>query len=146
MKKKHGQHELSDRVMIFDDGYRGDCPHEDTDMIGYWMWMQYRFPDALWFHTPNETRNPSPQYMESRRRKGVLPGVSDIVILTPGIIFPKATIEAKRHDTSKSKWQPGQIPFLNRSAESGSFAAVAGGLVQLKKATLFYFGLLDDVE
>lgn len=146
MKKRFKQHELSDEVFIFDDGYRGDCPHEDTDLIGYWMWMEYRFPDALWFHSPNETRNPTPQYLESRRRKGVLPGVSDVVILTPGLKWYKATIEVKRHDTSLSKWQHGQIPFLNRSAESGSFAAVAGGLEQLKIATLFYFGLLSDVD
>lgn len=146
MKKKFKQHELSDEVFIFDDGYRGDCPHEDTDLIGYWMWMECRFPDALWFHSPNETRKPTPQYLESRRRKGVLPGVSDVVILTPGLKWHKATIEVKRHDTSLSKWQPGQIPFLNRSAKSGSFSAVAGGLHQLKRATLFYFGLPLDVD
>ena len=146
MKKRFKQHELSDKVFIFDDGYRGVCPHEDTDLIAYWMWMQHKFPDVLWFHTPNETKKPTPQYLESRRRKGVLDGVSDIVILTPGVRWEKAIIEAKRHDSSLSQWQKGQIPFLNKGAGDGAFAAVACGLEQLKKATLFYFGLLSDVD
>lgn len=146
MRKRFRQHELSDKVFVFDDGYRGACTFEDTDLIAYWMWMQHKFPSVLWFHTPNETKKPTPQYLESRRRKGVLDGVSDIVILTPGVNWHKAIIEAKRRDSSLSKWQKGQIPFLNKGADDGAFAAVACGLEQLKKATLFYFGLPFDVD
>ena len=49
MKKRFKQHELSERVFIFDDGYRGKCPHEDSDLIAFKWWMDYRFPDVLYF-------------------------------------------------------------------------------------------------
>lgn len=146
MKNSFKGHTLDESVFIFTDGYKGSCPHEDTDLIEYWMWMRHKLPDVLWFHSPNETKKPTPQYLESRRRKGVLSGVSDVVIVSPGDRWGCATIELKRRDMSLSKWQPGQIPFLNSSAAAGSFSALAGGAEQLKKATLFYFGLPFDAD
>lgn len=146
MKKRFKQHELSDNVFVFDDGYRGECPLEDSDLIAFKWWMDYRFPDVLWFHPSQETKSNSVQHLASRARKGVRSGVSDVIILTPGVRWHKATIELKRHDSMLSKWQPGQIPFLNDSASAGAFSAVACGLDQIKIAVLTYFGLISDVD
>lgn len=139
--------QLKSGIWVFDSGYRGDCPKEETDQIGYGLWMQHRFPNALWFHVPNETGTRSgPQFVEKRRRMGVRSGVSDNVILTHGINHKCGLIELKRRDKTKSKVSNSQTQVLEDAISSGHFGAIAYGLDEIKKATLFYFGLLDDVE
>lgn len=134
--------QLSSGILVFDSGYRGNCPKEETDQIAYGLWMQHRFPDALWFHVPNETGTKSgPQFIEKRRRMGVRSGISDNVILTHGVNHKCAMIEAKRRDKTKSRLSQAQRVILESVAEEGHFAAIAYGLDELKKATLFYFGL-----
>ncbi len=138
--------QLKSGIWVFDSGYRGDCPKEETEQIGYGLWMQHRFPNALWFHVPNETGTRSgPQFVEKRRRMGVRSGVSDNVILTHGINHKCGLIELKRRDKTKSKVSKAQMQVLEAAISSGHFGAIAYGLDEIKKATLFYFGLLDDV-
>lgn len=139
--------QLKSGILVFDSGYRGDCPKEETDQIGYGLWMQHRFPDVLWFHVPNETGTRSgPQFVEKRRRMGVRSGVSDNVILTSGINHKCGLIELKRRDKTKSTVSKSQNQVLEEAIAEGHFGAVAYGLDEIKKATLFYFGLPFDVD
>lgn len=139
--------QLKSGIWVFDSGYRGDCSKEETDQIGYGLWMQHRFPDVLWFHVPNETGTRSgPQFVEKRRRMGVRSGVSDNVILTHGINHKCGLIELKRRDKTKSKVSKSQTDVLEEAIAEGHFGAIAYGLEEIKKATLFYFGLLSDVD
>lgn len=139
--------QLKNGIWVFDSGYRGDCPKEETDQISYGLWMQHRFPDVLWFHVPNETGTRSgPQFVEKRRRMGVRSGVSDNVILTRGINHKCALIELKRRDKTKSKVSKSQTDVLEEAIVEGHFGAIAYGLDEIKKATLFYFGLHFDVD
>lgn len=139
--------QLKSGIWVFDGGYRGDCPKEETDQISYGLWMQHRFPDVLWFHVPNETGTKSgPQFVEKRRRMGVRSGVSDNVILTHGINHKCGLIELKRRDKTKSKVSKSQNQVLEGAIEEGHFGAIAYGLEEIKKATLFYFGLPFGVD
>lgn len=139
--------QLESGIWVFDSSYRGKCPLESTDQMAYGLWMQYRFPNALWFHVPNETGTKSgPQFVEKRRKMGVRSGVSDNVILTSGINHKCGLIELKRQDRTKSKVSPAQIQVLEDAIEEGHFGAIAYGLRELKRATLFYFGLPLDVD
>lgn len=139
--------QLKSGIWVFDSGYRGDCPKEETDQISYGLWMQHSFPDVLWFHVPNETGTRSgPQFVEKRRRMGVRSGVSDNVILTHGINHKCGLIELKRRDKTKSKVSKSQTDVLEEAIVEGHFGAIAYGLEEIKKATLFYFGLPFDVD
>lgn len=139
--------QLKSGVWVFDSGYRGDCPKEETDQISYGLWMQHSFPDVLWFHVPNETGTRSgPQFVEKRRRMGVRRGVSDNVILTHGINHKCGLIELKRRDKTKSTVSKSQNQVLEAAVAEGHFGAIAYGLDEIKKATLFYFGLPFDVD
>lgn len=134
--------QLDSGIWVFDSGYRGECPKEETDQMAYGLWMQYRFPDVLWFHVPNETGTKSgPQFVEKRRKMGVRSGVSDNVILTNGVNHKCGLIELKRRDKTKSKVSPSQIEVLEAAILEGHFGAIAYGLEEIKRATLFYFGL-----
>lgn len=137
--------QLDSGIYVFDSGYRGVCPLEETDQMEYGLWMQYRFPDALWFHVPNETGTKSGiQFVLKRQKMGVRKGVSDNVILTHGVNHKCAMIELKRRDKAKSKVSKEQMAILEMAVSEGHFAAIAYGAEQLKIATLFYFGI--DVD
>lgn len=72
---------------------------------------------------------------------GVRSGVSDNVILTHGINHKCCLIELKRSDKTKSKVSTSQIEVLECAIAEGHFGAIAYGLEEIKRATLFYFGL-----
>lgn len=136
--------QLNSGIWVFDSGYRGECPKEETDQMAYGLWMQYRFPDVLWFHVPNETGTKSgPQFVEKRRKMGIRSGVSDNVILTNGVNHKCGLIELKRRDKTKSTVSKTQMQVLEEAYDEGHFPAIAYGLDELKKATLFYFGLYE---
>lgn len=139
--------QLDSGIWVFDSGYRGECPKEETDQMAYGMWMRYRFPNAIWWHTPNETGTSARvQFIEKRRKMGVTPGIGDNTIITRGANHRVAMIEAKRRDKTKSRLSQVQRVILESVADEGHFAAIAYGLDELKRATLFYFGLPLDVD
>lgn len=139
--------QLDSGIWVFDSGYRGECPKEETDQMGYGTWMQSRFPDVLWFHVPNETGTSSRiQFVLKRQKMGVKTGIGDNVIMTPGLKHSCGMIESKRRDKSKSRVSKEQSTVLTEMCRLGHYAAIAYGLDELKKATLFYFGLPFDVD
>ena len=128
--------------LVFDSGYRGPCNKEDDDGISFYAWVTYHYPEVNIFHVANESGvSSSAGHIEKRRRKGVTQGVSDYIILTPGI-KPSAVIELKRRDRTKSKVSKDQIDFLERVASDGGYAAIAYGLDEAKKAFLQYYDKL----
>lgn len=138
---------LSSGIYVFDSGYRGDCPKEESDQMGYGLWMDHTFPQVLWFHVPNETGTSSRvQFVLKRQKMGVKPGIGDNVIMTPGEFHSAGMIELKRRDKTKSKLSAKQKEVLTEAARLGHYAAVAYGLEEIKKATLFYFGLPFDAD
>lgn len=136
--------QLDSGIYIFDSGYRGPCPKEEIDQMAYGLWMGYRFPDVNFFHVPNETGTKSGvQFVLKRQKMGVKNGVHDNLILTPGISWPYGVLELKRRDRTKSKVSQNQWDFGDKAVRDGGFAAIAYGVDELKKATLYYFGLME---
>lgn len=132
MPKKHTQKELRallhPAVQIFDEQYKGECNTEDGDLATAIGKARVRYPEHYWhiFHVANESNVPVQARMKLKN-KGLLSGVSDIIIACPKGVYGMAAIEAKRRDRSKSKLSYEQVMFLNAQAEAGNFAALAYG-------------------
>lgn len=136
--------QLDSGIYVFDSGYRGECPKEEIDQMAYGLWMEYRFPEVNFFHVPNETSTKSGvQLIIKRQKMGVKSGVHDNIILHRGVAWPYATIELKRRDKTKCKVSTNQWKFGEYVVSDGGFAAIAYGIDELKKATLYYFGLME---
>ena len=73
---------------------------------------------VLWFHVPNESGGLGARSGYRRKQLGVLKGVSDILILTPGPLTGTPTaIELKR--VKYSSTSPEQLEFLRRAERCG---------------------------
>lgn len=118
-------------IKIYDSGFRGDCPSELVEQINCAGWLEVNHPDRwpLIFHYPAEAKA-KPQYMATRRKAGVRPGVSDI--LDFGEI--RGAFELKRTDKSKTKVSRSQMDFLSIVDSTGGFAAICYGFSQFKLA------------
>lgn len=136
---------VKDGFLVFDSGYRGPCRKEDLEQIESADWLRYHMPWVNAFHVPNETRS-NVQHGEKRRRMGVKGGVSDWIILTPGIHHPYATPEMKRMDRSKSKLSSDQRDFLNQVNGDGGFPFVCYGAEMFKKGIRIYFTGVDNKD
>lgn len=68
--------------------------------------------------------------MVKQKAEGMTPGASDIVI--PARV--SFVCEMKRQDHTKSKWQDGQIKYLEAAQDAGAFACVALGHAAAKEA------------
>lgn len=130
---------------IYDSGYRGACPKEDIEQIKSADWLSYHMPWVNAFHVPNEIKA-SVQYGEKRKRMGVKGGVSDWIILTPGLNHPFAVPEMKRLDKTKSKISAEQKKFLSSSADCGGFSCVCYGAEMFKKSMRIYFTGVDNED
>ncbi len=136
--------QLDSGIYVFDSGYRGPCPKEEIDQMAYGLWMEYRFPEVNFFHVPNETSTKSGvQLIIKRQKMGVKSGVHDNIILHRGIAWPYGSLELKRRDKTKCKVSTNQWKFGEYVVKDGGFAGIAYGIDELKKATLYYFGLME---
>jgi len=109
-----------------DTSYRGDCPPESAEQITFFAELRRRYPDTygkLALHPKNEEKRKGKQFNRLAMDKalGMTPGASDIII---PLGF---ACEMKRHDHTKSKWQPGQLEYLKAVHDAGGFACVALG-------------------
>ena len=77
----------------------------------------------LALHPKNEEKRKGKQFNRLTMDKalGMTPGASDVII---PLGF---ACEMKRHDHTKSKWQPGQLEYLKAVHDAGGFACVALG-------------------
>lgn len=116
-------------VKVFgDDTFRGECHREEVEQASFFSRLRREYPDSwgvIALHPRNEGLLLDGQFSAviKRQIEGMAKGASDIVI--PG--FPAFICEMKRRDHTKSKWQDGQIKYLNASAEAGCYVCVALG-------------------
>ena len=111
-----------------DTAYRGDCPPEMVEQASFFAKLRREYPDTyglIALHPRNEGLLQAGQFhaVTKHRLEGMSKGASDIVI--PGA--PAFVCELKRQDHTKSKWQDGQIEYLEASQACGAFVCVALG-------------------
>lgn len=121
--------------MFGDQSFRGKCPRESAEQITFFNELRRLHPDtygALAIHPRNEQRLIGGQHrgMIKQKAEGMTPGASDVII--PGRVT--FVCEIKRQDHTKSKWQAGQVEYLNAAQDMGAFACVALGWVGAREA------------
>lgn len=117
---------LHDDVEIFIEDFKGDCNKEDADLIIAMNQIREKYPEYNFniFHVVNESMMP----VQGRRKaklKGLVKGVSDILITLKTSEFGMAAIECKRRCKRKSRLSHEQVLFLNHQIKAGNYAAVA---------------------
>lgn len=108
-----------------DQTYRGECPTETAEQVTLFARMRKRWPDTigrLAVHVRNEGKR-TPGQTWHQKAEGMTPGAPDVIV--PGA--PALVIEIKRRDHTQSKWQPGQIDYLEAAHNCGAFVCVALG-------------------
>lgn len=108
--------------------YRGECQKEDAELITFFNWLHIAHPShyAVAIHPDNEgVVRGDGFYRQSRQKaKGAIKkGAADIIICGS----PTFVCELKRKDHTKSRWQEGQLEFLENCQKQGAFACVAFG-------------------
>jgi hypothetical protein len=114
------------------------CRPEWNCQVDFVAWVREWYPEdaATMFHPVNEGDIPV-QYRQDQLKAGLLPGVSDVILMRHGWRWPSAVIEMKR-DWWKSKPSPQQLAFLEACAADGKFCAVANGADAAKVAFMEY--------
>ena len=116
---------LPDGLQLYGDpGYRGACPLEQAEHITFFSQLRARHPElgAIALHPANEGKRHLSRYRHDVLM-GLSVGAADIVI--PG--GQTFVCELKRKDGTKSRLSEGQITWLLRAQEQGSFVCVALG-------------------
>lgn len=111
---------------------------EDNLLISVMNYIRMQYPKVLAIHCANERRT-SPQAGALLKRKGVLAGVSDILIFTPKGNAKGYAIELK---IKPNKTTPSQVEFLARLSDCGWDFAVCYDFDFAKKAIDDYMNRL----
>ena len=111
-----------------DASYRGECPLEEAEQATFFSQLRKLHPDTygrLAMHPKNEGKRRGAQFAQLARDKalGMTKSAPDVVL--PG--SPTLLIEIKRQDHTQSKWQDGQVEYLQTAQSLGCFVAVALG-------------------
>lgn len=111
-----------------DVNFRGKCPPEHVEQASFFAKLRREYPDTygrIALHPRNEGLliNGQFQAVVKHQLEGMAKGASDIVI--PGA--PTFVCELKRQDHTLSKWQAGQVEYLEAAANAGAFVCVALG-------------------
>ena len=116
-------------IPVFGDKtFRGKCPLESAEQITFFNQLRTTHPDTwgkLALHPRNEQQLRGGQHRGMIRQKaeGMTPGASDVII--PGRV--SFVCEIKRQDHTQSKWQPGQVEYLEAAQNAGAFACLGLG-------------------
>lgn len=108
-----------------DQSWRGDCPTESAEQVTFMNRLRTQYADTLGriaVHVKNEGKRHSWQAARDKA-EGLTKGAADIII--PGRIT--LLIELKRRDHTKSRFQPGQLEYLQAAHDMGAFVCVALG-------------------
>ena len=108
-----------------DVAYRGTCPTETAEQVTTFARIRRHWPDTLGvvaLHVRNEGKRTAGQVWH-QKAEGLTRGAPDIII--PG--STTLIIELKRRDHTASKWQHGQLEYLQTAHELGSWVCVALG-------------------
>lgn len=139
---------LSPSVHIYGDLlFRGECPREEVEQASFFSRLRREYPDShglTALHPRNEGLLIAGQFSAviKRQIEGMAKGAADIVI--PGM--PTFVCELKRQDHTKSKWQAGQVEYLNAAADAGAYTCVALGAVAAWEAFTVYLEYIKKAE
>lgn len=129
-------------ILVYKQEFQPDlCRHEAVEQINAIAWLREKHPQyaVMAFHVPNEGNIPV-QYRQDLLRQGLLPGVSDIIIIKSSQIFPAGVFEMKRASVAKSKVSPEQRKFIQLAEMDGKMACLTYGAEAFKAAFLDYIG------
>lgn len=115
--------------------FRGDCPKEDDELITFFNQLKMHYPElaTIAIHPDNEglligaAHN---AHIKQKAKGAIRNGAADIIIVG----CPAFVCEMKRQDHTKSRWQDGQLAFLEASQKQCAFACVALGYVAALEA------------
>ena len=116
-------------IKVFGDmSFRGDCAKEDLELITFFNQLRIKYPKLakVAIHPDNEGLVFGTGFNNHTRQKAkgaIRNGAADIIICGS----PTFVCEMKRQDHTKSKWQDGQLDFLQTSQKLGAFVCVALG-------------------
>ena len=116
-------------IKVFGDmSFRGDCAKEDLELITFFNQLRIKYPKLakVAIHPDNEGLVFGTGFNNHTRQKAkgaIRNGAADIIICG----CPTFVCEMKRQDHTKSKWQDGQLDFLQTSQGLGAFVCVALG-------------------
>lgn len=105
--------------------FRGDCPSETAEAVTFFAKLRREYPDSYGLiatHIRNEGKRTFQQTIR-QQSEGMTKGAPDIII--PGC--PAFICELKRQDHTKSKFQDGQLEYLEAAQNAGAFVCVALG-------------------
>ena len=106
-----------------------------------YLWAAYHFPELMIFHPINEG-DVKVQYRDKLLSCGLVPGVSDLVVLKVSGVHPFACFELKRATkTLASPVSAEQKKWLRRCRADGGYSAVCYGAKAFKQALCHYLGL-----
>lgn len=109
-----------------DTSWRGKCPTEEVEQASFFNRLRIQYPKtwgAIALHIRNEGKRSMQQIRKQKADGGFVKGAADIVI--PGC--PTFICEMKRRDHTQSKWQEGQVEYLEAAHAAGAFVCVAFG-------------------
>ena len=116
-------------IKVFGDmSFRGDCAKEDLELITFFNQLRIKYPKLakVAIHPDNEGLVFGTGFNNHTRQKAkgaIRNGAADIIICG----CPTFVCEMKRQDHTKSRWQDGQLDFLQTSQKLGAFVCVALG-------------------
>lgn len=117
---------IPDWLPVYGDmDYRNKkCPTETAEQITFFNVLRREYPEIgkIALHIRNEGKRTVQQVIR-QKAEGMVSGASDIII--PGC--PAFVCELKRADHTQSKWQNGQIEYLEACKNNGAFVCVALG-------------------
>lgn len=117
---------LPDTIPLYGDpSYRGDCPPELVEQASFFNRLRREHPKTYGLIALHP-RNEGQRFMHTAIKhsaEGMAKGASDIII--PG--KPSFVCELKRQDYRKSKWEDGQMEYLEAAQMAGSFVCLAFG-------------------
>lgn len=121
--------ELNPLIKVYGNtNFRGGCAKEDAELITFFNELKRLYPDLgrIAIHPDNEGLVIGTGHLHHAKQKAkgaIKKGAADIVIVGN----PTFVCEMKRQDHTKSRWQDGQLEFLEASKKQGAFVCVALG-------------------
>lgn len=111
-----------------DPTFRGKCPLESVEQMSLVNQIRRVYPDTfgkIVFHPRNEGLLSKGQFSSVAKHKaeGMTKGAPDCIV--PG--NPSFLCEIKRANPQLSKWQDGQIEYLEAAQKLGAFVCIALG-------------------
>ena len=116
--------------------FRGDCPSETAEAVTFFAKIRREYPDSYGLiatHVRNEGKRSFHQ-VAKQKSEGMTKGAPDIIIPAN----PTFICELKRQDHTKSKFQDGQLEYLEAAQNAGAFVCVALGYKAAYEAFIYW--------